>query len=62
MGRLPIEISTRGAKFAEEAERSAERDEAASRELEHTANRLREQLAIAISEINRLKTNEGDRT
>jgi hypothetical protein len=62
IGRLPIEISTRGARFAEEAERSAERDEAAARELEHTANRLREKLAMAISEIDRLKANEGDKT
>lgn len=62
MGRLPIEISTRGARFAEEAERSAERDEAAARELEHTAKRLRERLAMAISEIDRLKANEGDNT
>jgi hypothetical protein len=62
MGRLPIEISTRGARFAEEAERSAERDEAAAGELERTANRLREKLAMAISEINRLKANEGDNT
>jgi hypothetical protein len=55
MGRFPTEISTRGAKFAEEAERSVERDEAAARELEHTANKLREKLAIALSEIDASK-------
>ncbi|HEX6782228.1 MAG TPA: hypothetical protein VF125_09385 [Solirubrobacterales bacterium] len=52
-GRLPTEISTRGAKFAEEAERSAEDDEVAATDLEHAAGELREELALAINQVNR---------
>ena len=61
-GQLPIEISTRGAKFAEQAERSAERDEATQQDLEETADRLREWLAMAVLEIDRLKADPGDNT
>lgn len=61
-GQLPIEISTRGAKFAEQAERSAERDEVTQQDLEETADRLRERLAIAVFEIDRLKADSGDST
>lgn len=51
VGRLPIEISTRGAKFAEETERSAEADESAATNLEQAANELREDLALAINQM-----------
>ena len=61
-GRLPIEISTRGAKFAEEAQRSAKRDEIAAEDLERAANELREEMALAIFEFDRLNANRGDRT
>lgn len=54
-GRLPVEISTRGAKFAEEANRSAELDEAAFRRLETTTKYLTQALTEAQIEIERLK-------
>jgi hypothetical protein len=60
-GRLPVEISTRGAKFAEEAQRSARRDEIAAEDLERAANELREELAVAIFELDRLNADRGDR-
>lgn len=60
-GRLPIEISTRGAKFAEEAQRSAKRDEIAAEDLERAANELREELVVAIFELDRLNADRGDR-
>jgi hypothetical protein len=44
-GRLPIEISTRGARFAEEEERSIELDEAVVRKLEGTVADLAQALA-----------------
>lgn len=44
-GRLPIEISTRGARFPVEAEHSAELDEAAVRKLEGTIADLAQDLA-----------------
>jgi hypothetical protein len=54
-GRLPIEISTRGAKFADEADRSGEQTAAAIEQLEQTTNRLANDLAAAELEINQLK-------
>jgi hypothetical protein len=53
-GRLPTEISTRGAKFVEEADQSAARDAAAIRELEETARDLEQRLTETDLEIRRL--------
>jgi hypothetical protein len=53
-GRLPIEISTRGAKFAEEDERSAELDEAAIKRLEGVIAGLAQDLADTQIETKRL--------
>jgi hypothetical protein len=62
-GRLPAEISTRGAKFAEEADRSAELDEVAFRRLEATTKYLTQALAEARIEIERLsEVSDRDRT
>ena len=46
-GRLPVEISTRGAKFAEEADRSAAVNRVRIEELLRTANDLTEALTAA---------------
>ncbi|HET8567072.1 MAG TPA: hypothetical protein VFL77_11425 [Solirubrobacterales bacterium] len=54
-GRLPIEISTRGARFAEQADRSAAQDGAAIERLEATTDRLALKLAEARTEIERLE-------
>ena len=54
-GRLPIEISTRGARFAEEAGQSGARNEAAIRKLEETARDLSVGLATMHLEVERLK-------
>lgn len=53
-GQLPIEISTRGARFAEEDERSAELDEAAIRKLEGDITDLARALADSQFETERL--------
>lgn len=53
-GRLPIEISTRGAKFAEEAGHSAALDEVTIRRLEKTIDDLAQALADAQIKIVRL--------
>jgi hypothetical protein len=53
-GRLPIEISTQGAKFAEGSERWTELDEGAVMELETTTNDLVQGLAEANRNIDRL--------
>lgn len=53
-GRLPTEISTRGAKFVEEADQSAARDAAAIRELEETVRDLEQRLTETDLEIRRL--------
>jgi hypothetical protein len=53
-GRLPIEISTRGAKFAEGAERSTKLDEAAIGRLEGTIAELEQALASTEIETKRL--------
>ncbi|HEU4737467.1 MAG TPA: hypothetical protein VFS54_00130 [Solirubrobacterales bacterium] len=55
-GRLPIEISVRGAKFAEEADESADRNEADVERLEANINCLYEALTTANVEIKALKT------
>lgn len=54
-GRLPIEISTRGAKFAEEAVHSDGKTEAEIRRLQQKANDLTERLDIANLKITRLR-------
>jgi len=62
-GRLPTEISTRGAKFAEEADYSAEQDEAAIERLQETTTKLARALTDAHVEIRRLsKIVGGDNT
>lgn len=55
-GRLPIEISTRGARFAEEADQSARLNEEKIQELERVAADLAEGLRVADFEIKRLKS------
>jgi len=54
-GRLPIDISTRGEKFAEDADRSTQRAEAVVEELEQTTSVLIEGLEAANFEIEQLK-------
>lgn len=54
-GRLPTEISLRGAKFAEGADESTERNEADIRRLDAAINNLDEALAAAI-----LKTEKAE--
>lgn len=53
-GRLPVEISTRGAKFAEDAGHSAALDEVTIKRLEKTTDDLAQALADAQFEIGRL--------
>ena len=55
-GRLPIEISTRGAKFAEGADQSANRNEADIRRIRAAVGNLDEALTTANAEIKGLKT------
>jgi hypothetical protein len=54
-GRLPTEISVRGAKFTERTDRSADSNRAAVEELERATWRLTEELKIANFEIEKLK-------
>jgi hypothetical protein len=54
-GRLPIEISIRGAKFAEEDKRSAELTDAKVDELERSTDALTERLITAQDEIEQLR-------
>jgi len=54
-GRLPIEISTRGARFAEGADRSADLNEIDIRRLEQTASNLADDLFEARAEIEELR-------
>ena len=54
-GRLPIEISTRGAKFAEGADQSAKLDEAAVERLEATTDDLAQELVETNLAIARLE-------
>lgn len=62
-GRLPIEISARGAKFTEETGEAAEQTEARVRELKQTTVALTEGLAAARIEIERLtETHSSDST
>jgi len=62
-GRLPTEISTRGARFAEKADQSVERVEAAVRAMEQTNVSLAEGLKTARIEIRLLReANHRDNT
>jgi hypothetical protein len=54
-GRLPTEISTRGAKFAENADQLVESDEATTRKLEGKLKRLSDDMAEVRLEIFYLK-------
>lgn len=54
-GRLPIEISTRGARFAEEADQSAQLTEAKIKALKGTVDALAEGLTTAHAEIEQLR-------
>lgn len=58
-GRLPIEISTRGARFAVEADQTADRDEEIIAELRLHVRQLLDGLTEAMIEIDRLK--RGDK-
>lgn len=58
-GRLPIEISTRGAKFADETEESALRNKAAIEAVERRVEKLTERLTLAKGEINQLKVDDN---
>jgi hypothetical protein len=55
MGRLPVEISTRGARFAEEAEQTAVQDEAAIKNLEQGLAQLKTDLSKAKVDIGLLE-------
>ncbi|HEY6730934.1 MAG TPA: hypothetical protein VI039_07910 [Solirubrobacterales bacterium] len=59
-GRLPTEISTRGAKFAEETNRSTTLNEAKIEALKHATDDLIEGLRAANFEIERLKQMPAD--
>ena len=61
-GRLPIEISVRGAKFGEEADRSAELTKEGIEKLELVTTRLADGIKRADLEIDRLKEQAGDST
>lgn len=54
-GRLPIEISARGAKFADEADHSADATVTAIQNLEETTESLSEALIAALFQIRRLE-------
>jgi hypothetical protein len=60
-GRLPIEISARGARFAERADRSVDSTEWALRDLEQATADLGEALSRATSEIKLLKRAADDK-
>lgn len=55
MGRLPIEISTRGAKFATEADQAVARDGATTKQLEQGVADLKAKLAAIKVEVDRLR-------
>ncbi len=59
-GRLPIEISIRGTKFADETERLTKRDEIAIQALEQRLDKLTDQMELIAIEIKRPK-DRGDK-
>lgn len=62
IGRLPTEISTRGAKFAGEADQTVERDEATIRRLERDIAALDAGLSDAQTDIDILRRGSVDNT
>jgi hypothetical protein len=58
-GRLPIEISTRGAKFAEKLDQSVAQEEGAIRDMEATGGELDRRLTDAQLEIKQLSEIAG---
>lgn len=58
-GRLPTEISTRGAKFAEEADQSAGLNAVAIKRLERRTSDLGEELTEAKTEIDELRAGDN---
>jgi hypothetical protein len=62
-GRLPIEISTRGARFAEEADHSDEASKASIKNLERSVNRLTDRVTAAEIDLGQLQKDvtTGDR-
>ena len=54
-GRLPIEVSTRGAKFAEEAAHSDEASKASIKDLERSVNRLTDRVTTAEIDLGQLQ-------
>jgi hypothetical protein len=61
-GRLPTEISTRGAKFAGEADQTVEQDEAAIRKLERVIAGFEVGLSHARADIDLLRRSSVDNT
>ncbi|HEX7278664.1 MAG TPA: hypothetical protein VF255_03470 [Solirubrobacterales bacterium] len=61
-GRLPIEISVRGAKFGEEADQSVQVAEGKLEGLEQEIRDLTDELTIAVIAIDQLKERAGDNT
>lgn len=61
-GRLPTEISVRGARFVEEADQTENLNEAAIEKMEKTINRFASELGNAEREVKRLKERVGDST
>lgn len=55
-GRLPIEISVRGARFAEDADQSADKTKAAIERLEHAADLYENELAAVHLKLDRLES------
>ena len=60
-GRLPVEISTKGARFADEASRTVERDKSTIEELEKTTERLEVGLAAAMSKLGQFERQRDNR-
>lgn len=54
-GRLPTEISVRGAKFKEETDQSANRNEVTIKRLEQRVRHLDDRLTLTQIELNQLK-------
>jgi hypothetical protein len=61
-GRLPIEISVRGARFEEKTNQSVELTEAKIEELKQKTQDLADALTVATFEIDQLKKGLGDNT
>jgi hypothetical protein len=60
-GRLPIEVSTRGARFAEEANHSDEASKASITDLERSVNRLTDRVTAAEIEFGQLQKDVDNR-